>query len=157
MKRPSPALMVATVVAYVIATFAVQAPSHLLINAEHYAGLGFLRPEPIFVLGFIAMLIQGAIFAFLFPLYNEVRGTGRPIRNGLHFAWIVGAFLASYMALAEPDKYLVPSIAAHITVETLAAFCQFTLFGLLLGLIHVQRSAPVGGSASLRASPDAHP
>jgi hypothetical protein len=122
-----------TVLAYVIATFAVQATSHFGINAEHYAQLPNLRPEPIVPMGITAMLVQGLVMAWLYP---RLDGAGSSIWHALRFAWVMGAFLVSYIALGESGKYLVPSIASWLAVETIAGFCQFTLFGLMLGLLH---------------------
>ena len=125
-----------TVLAYVAATFAVQAASHFVLNADHYRSISIMRTEPLFVLGFTSMLIQGLLFGLLFPVFN---GDHKPIRNGLVFSWAMGLFLASYIALAEASKYVVPSLASWIEVEVGAAAAQFTLFGVLLGLIHSDR------------------
>lgn len=122
-----------TVVAYVAATFGVQGISHFALNTDHYRSISIMRPEPLFVLGFVSMLIQGALFAVLFPFFDR---DGKTMRNGLLFAWAIGLFLASYIALAEAGKYAVPSVAGWVGVESGAAAAQFTLFGALLGLIH---------------------
>ncbi len=56
--------------------------------------------------------------------------------GSVRFSWLVGAFIVSYIALAEPAKYYVPSIPLWIAVEGGVGFVQFTLAGLLLGLAH---------------------
>lgn len=121
-----------TVLAYVIVTFAVQGASHFLINADHYAGISIMRPEPILPLGMATMVIQGLLFALLYPAFSR-SGT---IREAVVFSWAVGAFLASYIVLGEAGKYAVPEIGPWIVVEVSAAAVQYTVFGLLLGLIH---------------------
>ncbi len=134
-----------TVVAYIAATFAVQATSHFGINAEHYARLGYLRAEPIVPMGFASMIVQGLVMAWLYP---RLEGAGRSLWHALRFAWLMGAFLVSYIALAEAGKYAVPAIGPWIAVEVVAGFLQYTLFGLLLGLIHrraAQRAMAAGG------------
>lgn len=125
-----------TVLAFMIATFAVQAGSHFGLNAEHYAGIPIMREAPVMPLGVAAMVIQGLIAGTLFP---RVRWADGSVRSGIGFAWLMGAFLGSYIALAEPAKYAVPSIAAWMAVEASASFVQFTLFGVLLGWIHRDR------------------
>lgn len=129
-----------SVAAYVLATFAVQAINHFVINAEHYAALGYERKEPIFALGLLSMLIQGAVFSYLFGWLS--RAEGPPLR-AVTFAWLAGSVLVSYEALAEAAKYQVPNVGTWVLVEALAGFAQFTLFGLLLGWIHRRASAPV--------------
>ena len=129
----SPAMIALTIVAYTLTTFAVQGGSHFAVNAEHYAGIAIMRPEPIIPLGLAAMLVQGTIIALLFPTFNRGPST---LRNGLLFSWALGAFLASYIVLGESGKYLVPSVPSWIAVEASVAAVQFTLFGLVLGLLH---------------------
>ncbi|WP_419901805.1 hypothetical protein [Kiloniella sp.] len=122
-----------SVLAFVIITFAVQGTSHMVINSEHYQQMGFLRPDPIFSLGFLAMLIQGTIMTTWLHLLAPQQAT---VRLGLIVSLGFGLFLASYISLASPAKYQVPSIPAWIMTESLASLLQFTLFGIVLGLIH---------------------
>ena len=132
-------LFVLTILAYLASSFTVQALSHFAINAEHYAAITIMRSSPVVLMGVTSMVIQGAIFALLFPRVNH---GGSPMRNALVFSWALGAFLASYIALGEAGKYAIPSIPSWIAIETAAAFAQFTLFGLLLGALHRHSGVP---------------
>ncbi len=123
-----------TVVAYVLATLVVQGTSHFAINAEHYAQLDIFRPDPLVPFGIASMLIQGAICAHLYP--RLIAGSGSTPLKALIFAWTMGAFLVSYIAIALAGEYRLPSIGGWIAIEAAAGFAQFTLFGILLGLIH---------------------
>lgn len=127
-----------SIVGYVFATFLVQGLSHFVVFAKHYAGIPILKAQPIFALGFSSMLIQGAILSFLFA--NSHFDNGR-LPEALRFAWLFGAFLVSYIALAEAGKYAVPSIASWIAVEAGAGLVQFTLVGVLYWLAH-RKSSP---------------
>ncbi len=133
MTARKPATIVLTVLAYVLTTFLVQGTSHFALNAGYYAGIPIMRAEPIVPFGLGAMVVQGWIFALLFPVFN--RG-GSPVRNGLLFSWAVGGFLASYVVLGEAGKYAIPSLSSWMVVELGAAAVQYTLFGALLGLLH---------------------
>lgn len=137
MEQRKPSTIVLTVVAYMISTFAVQGASHFAVNADHYAAITIMRAEPIVPMGLLSMVIQGLVFAYLFPVFN--RGLNS-IKDGVLFSWTIGAFLASYIALGEAGKYAIPSISSWIAVELSAAAVQFTVFGVLLGLLH-RRSA----------------
>jgi hypothetical protein len=139
MERRNSATIVLTVVAYALTTFVVQGASHFAINAEHYAGISIMRAEPIVPMGLASMVIQGALFALLFPAFNR---DGRTMRNALVFSWALGGFLASYIVLGEAGKYAIPSIPSWIAVELSAAAVQYTLFGVLLGLLHRRSVAP---------------
>jgi len=118
--------------AYIGATFLTQAASHFLINARHYAEVAYMRKDPIFPLGVLSMLIEGMVLSFLYSALPKSRNW---LVDGLKFGWLSGAFLVSYIALAEAAKYQVPSIASWIAVESLNAFFQFSIYGLLLGFI----------------------
>jgi hypothetical protein len=126
-----------TVLAYVVATFATQATSHFAINADHYASIAHLRKEPIFPLGLASMVIQGSVISYL---YSRTSVAERSLTRAVVFAWLMGAVLVSYLALGEVAKENVPAIGSWIAVELGAGFAQFTLFGLLLGVIHGRRS-----------------
>ncbi|MBI3886436.1 MAG: hypothetical protein HY302_12015 [Opitutae bacterium] len=115
---------------YTVATFATQATSHFGINRAHYAAVGFLRPEPIFALGFASMLLQGAVLTHLYGRYTRENSGWR---QGWKFALLAGTLIVSYEALAEPAKYPVPSVVSWMLVEAAAGFVQFSLFGLALG------------------------
>jgi hypothetical protein len=133
MEARSPGTIALTVLAYVGTTFAVQGTSHFVVNAEHYAAIPIMRSQPVVAMGIASMVIQGLIFAFLFPTFN--RG-GSPVRNGIVFAWMIGGFLASYIVLGEAGKYSIPSIPSWVAVEASVALVQYTVFGALLGLLH---------------------
>ena len=133
MEARRPATIILTVLAYAFTTFAVQGASHFAINAEHYAGISIMRAEPIVPMGLASMVIQGTLFALLFPAFNS---DGRTMRNALVFSWALGGFLASYIVLGEAGKYAIPSISSWLAVELSTAALQFTLFGVLLGLLH---------------------
>ena len=122
-----------TVIAYVAVTIVVQAISHFAVNAGHYAAVPFIRPDAIAALGVLAAVAQGAALAYLFA---RVRLPGPPIVQALAFAWLAGVVLVSYIAVVEPAKYAVPSIAGWAAVELVAGLVQFTLFGVLLAVIH---------------------
>jgi len=127
---------VLAVLAYVVATFATQAVSHFGVNAAHYAAVTYLRAQPIFALGILAMLIQGSIITYV---YAQLPDAGRSIGHAVLFAWLVGGILVSYEALAEAAKYSVPSVSSWIAVEVAVGFVQFTLYGALLGWAHRAR------------------
>jgi hypothetical protein len=110
-----------TVLAYIVATFAVQAASHFGINAEHYAQLSYLRAEPVIAMGVGAMLIQGGVIAWLYP---RVADAGQSTWHAVRFAWLMGGFLVSYIALGEAGKYAVPAVGSWLAVEVVAGFFQ---------------------------------
>ena len=124
---------VLAVVAYLVATFATQALSHFVVNVGHYAAVTFMRAEPILAFGVASMVIQGTILSYL---YSQMAAPRRSIGHAVGFSWLAGGVLVSYIALAEPAKYVVPDVASWIGVELLAGLVQFTAFGVLLGFVY---------------------
>lgn len=127
-----------SVLGYALATFATQATSHFAVNAAHYAAVAYLRPDPIIPLGLLSMLVQGAALSLV---YARSRFAEAGIKGAVALSWLLGAFLVSYIALAEAGKYGVPDVGSWIAVEVSVGFVQFTLAGLLLGLAHRMSNA----------------
>jgi hypothetical protein len=125
--------IVLTTLAFIVATFATEGTSHFVINKAFYAGIPFLRPEPIVWMGLLTMVLQGVAMAWMYPRFHDA---ARPVFSGWRFAMCVLVILGGYIAIVEPSKYVVPSIAQWAWVEGSVAFVQFSLFGVLLGSIH---------------------
>lgn len=117
---------------FIIVSFASQAISHFGINAEHYASVPFMRKEPIFALGFLTMIMQGIVLSYFFVLYSREEFSWK---KGLVYGLIMSALFVSYPALVEPAKYQVPNITAWVFVEGIVGLIQFSVFGILLGLV----------------------
>src|SRR6266849_8045062 len=130
-----------SVLGFVVASFFTQATSHFVIFAKHFAAVPIMKAEPIFPLGFATMIIQGSVLSYVFA---NSRFAGGSRMDAVRFAWLVGAFLVSYIALGEAAKYNVPSIPSWIAVEVGVGFVQFTLAGLFLGLAHRGAGKTVG-------------
>lgn len=143
MQSPTGKSVLLTLGAFIAVSFAVQAGSHFVLNVEHYAGIPIMRASPIMPLGILAMVVQGTLIGILYP---SVRWTDGRVRSGIAFSWVFGAFLGSYIVLAEPAKYVVPSVGGWMAVESMASFTQFTVFGVLLAVIHRQTRSTAGVS-----------
>jgi len=66
-----------TVLAWVVATFGTQAPSHFLVFADHYAAVTYIRKETLFQFGILAMLIQASCFPCCTRVWLEARARRR--------------------------------------------------------------------------------
>lgn len=126
---------VLSVLVFMMVSFAVQGMSHFVINKGHFDGVGFMRTDPIIPIGLTVMVIQGLLMSFALATW---KGEAVRVADGLWIAFAFGVFLVSYIALVEPSKYSVPSVADWVRVEGLAGVIQFAVFGLLLGWIHTR-------------------
>jgi len=122
-----------TIVGYVFSTLLVQGTSHFAVNAAHYAEVSYARASPIFALGIASMIVQAAVLSWV---YANSRWRDGSLLSAMTITWLFGAFLVSYIALAEAGKYAVPDIGSWILTETLVAAVQFTLIGGFLWLAH---------------------
>lgn len=120
---------------YVLATFAGGAVWHLLLFRSTYVELGiFTRIEdPVIPLGVSAMVIQGAILAYLYPRVSRWR---QPALDGVLFGLLVGAFLTTSAVLAEAGKNYVASLGTWLALEGTYYLLQFALSGLVIGLAY---------------------
>lgn len=124
---------VLSVLAFIVASFATQAVSHFVLNKAHYDTITFARADQVIWMGVSVMIVQGILLSVCYATLAPVMpGMG----GAVMFALGVGLFLGSYIALVEPAKYQVPSIARWVRVEGLASLVQFVFYGILLGLIY---------------------
>lgn len=121
--------------AYLVITFAMGFVWHLVLFKDLYAKLGiFTRiDDPIIPLGLSAMLIQGAVLAYLYPFI--ARG-GDVITEGLRFGLLMGLFIASSAVIAEAAKQRVSSLPTWLIVESVYYAIQFALSGIAIALIY---------------------
>jgi len=130
------------VLAYVVCTFLIAAPWHLVIFKPLYDELAiFSRREPIIPLGLLSMLIQALILSYVYPLFakgNHSAGTGA------RFGLLVGILFASIAVIAEAAKHTVTSLPTWIALETAYYLLQFSFVGAVMGTIYA-KGVPVHG------------
>lgn len=120
--------------AYLLVTFPFAAVWHLLALKGVYDQLGiFNREEPIVALGFFAMLLQGLLLSYVYPLFYQ---GGSSVKEGLKFGLLAGLFLWSSQVVAAAAKHQVTSLPLWFAVETTYFGIQFALVGLALGLVY---------------------
>ncbi|MBI3127031.1 MAG: hypothetical protein HYZ11_05460 [Candidatus Tectomicrobia bacterium] len=131
---------------YVAVTFVLAVLWHLVLFKGVYDALGYVgRKEPIFALGLLSMVVQGAALGGLFPRF--ARG-GDPYREGLRFSLAMGAFFWSCHVLAAAAKNPISPIPTFVAIETAYLLIQFTLAGLIIGWAHRPGTAPAARFAA---------
>ncbi len=121
--------------AYVVVTFALGFIWHLMLFKKTYQALGIFSrlDDPIIPLGLSAMLIQGAILAYLYPMFPKGSGV---LAEGLKFGLVLGAFIASSAVFAEAAKQKVTSLPAWLALETVYYAIQFGLAGVAIAWVY---------------------
>lgn len=126
-------------IGYIIVTFVIAAGWHLVLFKVVYDELGiFTRNEPIFALGFLSMIFQGIVLAFIYPRCYK---GDRPVIEGLKFGLLMGIFMGSYAVLAVGAKQRVSSLSTWIILESIYFLLQFGVVGIVIGLIYGKDSS----------------
>ncbi len=121
-------------IGYVAVTFILAVLWHLVLFKGTYEQLGYIaRKEPGFVLGFLSMIFQGAVLAWLFPIISKGEAT---LGKGVRFALVMGIFFWSCHVLAAAAKQNISPLSTFLPMESVYLALQFTLAGLILGLAY---------------------
>jgi hypothetical protein len=127
------------VLAYLVPTFALGFVWHLVLFQSYYDALAIYRRDLIIPFGFLSMLIQATIFAWLYERgFAGQRGTllSRAFGYGA-----VGAILSwSFTTLAVAAKNVMASVPDYLLIETAFTLLQWTLVAPLTALTSVQSS-----------------
>ena len=114
------------VLAYLVPTFALGFVWHLVLFQSYYEALAIYRRDVIIPFGFVSMLIQAAIFAWVYEsAFANARGNlrSRSLRYGA-----VGAVLSwSFTTLAVAAKNVMASVPDYIVIETAFTIVQWAL------------------------------
>jgi len=125
---------VVSAVAVLVVMFGFAATWHLVVFKDLYTQLAiFTRAEPIVPLGLLSMLLQGLVFAYLFPIFTAGKS---PLVAGLAFGLIMGVLMGSIGALAEAGKQNVTSLPTFLILESAFYLIQYALLGLVLGAVY---------------------
>jgi hydrogenase-4 membrane subunit HyfE len=137
------------ILAYVVPTFLLGFVWHLVLFDSYYKELGIYREAPIIPFGFGSMLLQAALFAWLYP-----RVVARPesLTDGMKFAAAAALLSWSFTTLAVAAKHPMTSISGFMEIETGFTIVQFLLVGPLWVLAarasgSLTSSDPVGAAS----------
>ena len=123
--------------AYFVIGMIVAVVWHLVLFHEKYQAIGaFTRSEPIMAFGIIAMLLQGAVFGYFYPLFYRHVGGGSPIIRGMQFALFLGVTVWSVMVFATAAKFTIEPVLDFVLLGTAFQAIQYTVTGAAIGLIH---------------------
>ena len=115
--------------AYVIPTFILGFVWHLVLFASYYRDLGIYRADVIIPLGLSSMVLQGAVFAFVYP-----RLVAEPdsLAGALRFGAVAALLSWTFTTLAVAAKHPMTSIGGFVAIETAFTVVQFLLVSPLL-------------------------
>jgi hypothetical protein len=132
MTRYIPAML-----AYVVPTFLLGFVWHLVLFGSYYDELAIYRRDIIIPFGFMSMLIQAAIFAWLYEkAFSDQR---RTFASQALIYGAVGAVLSwSFTTLAVAAKNVMASVPGYLAIETAFTVVQWMLVAPLTVLAAAQ-------------------
>lgn len=121
--------------AYLLPTFPIAFVWHLVLFEEKYHALKIYRDEPVIAFGLGSMIIQGAIFSWLFPRVFTQR-SGSFLKEGLLYGLGAGLLSWSFTTLAVAAKNAMVSVPDYVLLETAFTVLQFAIVGPLIALAY---------------------
>jgi hypothetical protein len=119
--------------AYLVPTFALGFVWHLILFQHYYDELAIYRKDIIIPFGFLSMLIQAVIFAWIYEKAFARRGT--LLSRSLAYA-VLGAVLSwSFTTLAVAAKNAMTSVPNYLVIETAFTVVQWVMVGPLTAFV----------------------
>jgi ABC-type sugar transport system permease subunit len=121
------------VLAYLVPTFALGFVWHLIFFKDYYEHLAVYRKDIIIPFGFLSMLIQAFLFAWIYQRAFAGRNAN-PLLRGLGYAVFGAALSWSFTTLAVAAKNIMTSVPDYMLIETAFTAAQWIMVGPLTAL-----------------------
>lgn len=121
--------------AYLLPTFALGFIWHLILFKHSYEALAIYREDIIIPFGFLSMLVQAVVFAWIYQKAFALRNGTLLSRSLLYAAF--GAVLSwSFTTLAVAAKNKMTSVPDYLAIETAFTTAQWIIVGPLTALVY---------------------
>ena len=139
------------ILAYVVPTFALGFVWHLVLFEDYYRALAIYRSDIIIPLGFLSMLIQAVLFAWVYEKTFAQRDGAFLIRV-LSYASLGAVLSWSFTTLAVAAKNVMSSVPDYLLIETTFTVLQWVMVAPLTVLAfrrspHANHSFPQAKTA----------
>jgi hypothetical protein len=118
------------VLAYLVPTFALGFVWHLVLFHDYYERLAIYRKDIIIPFGFLSMLIQAFLFAWVYQRAVSQRN-GSLLSRGLTYAAFGAVLSWSFTTLAAAAKNVMTSVPDYLVIETAFTAVQWIMVGPL--------------------------
>jgi hypothetical protein len=112
---------------------------HLILFEQYYQPLAIYRSDIIIPLGFLSMLIQATIFAWIYQR-TFARRNAMLLLRGLLYAACGAALSWSFTTIAVAAKNVMASVPDYLVIETAFTVVQWIMVGPLTALAFGQLS-----------------
>jgi hypothetical protein len=127
---------------YLVPTFALGFVWHLVAFKGYYDELAMYRSDVIIPFGFVSMLLQAVLFAWVFDS-SFSRARGSIWRRGAYFAAFGAVLSWSFTTLAVAAKNVMTSVPDYLLIESAFTVAQWAIVGPLMALALSRAHAPV--------------
>jgi hypothetical protein len=135
------------ILAYLVPTFALGFVWHLVLFEHYYRALAIYRGDVIIPFGFLSMLLQAGLFAWIYAKAFAAQNTRFRVRALAYGA--LGAVLSwSFTTLAVAAKNVMTSVPSYLVIETAFTLVQWLMVAPLTVLAFAQPT-PRGGDPQL--------
>jgi hypothetical protein len=129
------------VLAYVVPTFALGFVWHLVLFKSYYDALAIYRDDIVIPFGFLSMVIQAVVFAWLYEkAFARQRVT--PMSRALVYGALGAVLSWSFTTLAVAAKNVMTSVPDYLLIETAFTVVQWMLVAPLTTLVSAHPQAP---------------
>ncbi|HEY6258224.1 MAG TPA: hypothetical protein VIY51_20775 [Xanthobacteraceae bacterium] len=125
--------LVLAVLAYLVPTFALGFVWHLVLFEPYYDALAIYRSDIIIPFGFLSMLIQAVIFAWIYKKGFAQR-EGTFLARALSYGALGAVLSWSFTTLAVAAKNMMASVPDYLLIETGFTIVQWIIVGPLTAL-----------------------
>ena len=119
--------------AYLVPTFPLGYFWHLSTFKARYDELALFREDVIIPLGLTSMILQGLLFAWIYPkLFDTAPGAWKS--SAAQFFTVFGLLAWSFLVLPVAAKYRMTSVGGFIALETAFTVLQYAVTSPLIAL-----------------------
>src|SRR5262245_11222571 len=129
------------ILAYLVPTFALAFAWHLILFKNYYEALAIYRSDIVVPFGFLSMLIQAVIFAWIYvKALAEQNGSFRS--RALAYGGVGAVLSWSFTTLAVAAKNVMTSVPDYLVIETAFTIVQWIIVGPLTALAFAGYALP---------------
>jgi hypothetical protein len=114
------------VLAYLVPTFMLGYVWHLVLFRSYYEALAIYRHDVIIPFGFFSILIQAAIFAWVYGKAFAA-AAGSALSRTLRYGAVCAVLSWSFTTLAVSAKNVMASVPDYLLIETAFTVAQWAL------------------------------
>jgi hypothetical protein len=125
------------ILAYLVPTFALGFVWHLILFEHYYQALAMYRSDIIIPFGFLSMLLQAGLFAWIYAK-GFVHQTGPFWVRTLAYGALGAVLSWSFTTLAVAAKNVMTSVPSYLVIETAFTMVQWLMVAPLTVLAFPQ-------------------